>query len=393
MPESAASPIRAKRPIGRIVLLLLAVAGLVWWLRSGPGGAPAKGKAGRPVRPVAVTVIAARLGDVPETLTGIGTVTPLKNITVRSRVDGQLLEVHFKEGQMVKAGDLLAQIDPRPFEAQRAQYQGQLAKDRALLANARLDLNRYQDLVKKDVLARQTLDTQRSLVSQYEGAIQTDQAQIETAKLQIEYSRITAPISGRVGLRQVDPGNMVRTTDQNGLLVITQIAPISVVFTLAEDNLPAVRERLAAGTKLSVAAYDRSMSRELAKGVLATTDNQIDTATGTVRLRALFDNTADTLFPNQFVNAVLTLDERRNVVLVPAMSVRRGPQGAFVYVVRDGKTVAARPVTTGPSHGTDTMIASGLAAGETVVVEGADRLRDGAAVAVRGADGATTGQP
>jgi multidrug efflux system membrane fusion protein len=392
MGEHAVSPARGKRPIGRIVLLVLAVVGLSGWLWSGLGGAQGKGKAGGP-RPVAVTTTKARLGDVPVTLTGIGTVTPLKSVTVRSRVDGQLLEVRFKEGQMVAAGDLLARIDPRPFEAQLAQYQGQLAKDSALLSNARLDLKRYQNLVKQDVLAAQTLDTQASLVRQYEGAVRADQGQVDTARLQIEYSRITAPIAGRVGLRQLDPGNMVRTSDQNGLLVITQVSPISVVFTLAEDNLPAVRERLAAGAKLAVAAYDRSMSRELAQGLLATTDNQIDTATGTVRLRAIFDNAQDRLFPNQFVNAVLTLAERKGVVLVPAVSVRRGPQGAFVYLVQDGKTVTARPVTTGLALGTDILVESGLSAGETVVVEGADRLRDGATIMVRDPNGAKAAKP
>jgi membrane fusion protein, multidrug efflux system len=384
---------RGKRSLGWIVLVVLLAAGLTWWLRSDRGAAQEAGQASRAARPISVTATQARLGDVPETLTGIGTVTSLKSVTVRSRVDGELLEVLFKEGQMAKAGDLLARIDPRSFEAQLSQYQGQLAKDAALLANARLDLKRYQNLVKKDVLAGQTLDTQASLVRQYEGAVQADQAQIDTAKLQIEYSRITAPISGRVGLRLVDPGNIVHSSDQNGLLVITQVSPISVVFTLPEDNLPAVRERLATGAKLAVTAYDRSMSRKLAEGVLATTDNQIDTATGTVRLRANFDNAGDKLFPNQFVNAVLTLDERKGVVLLPAVAVRRGSQGAFVFVVKADKTVASRPVTTGLTLGTDILVEKGLDAGETVVVEGADRLLDGATVVVRDQSGAKVGNP
>jgi multidrug efflux system membrane fusion protein len=393
MIEHAVSPSRGKRPVAWIVLAVLVAAGLAWWLHSTRSGAQDKGQAARAARPVSVTAVQARLGTVRETLTGIGTVTPLKNVTVRSRVDGELLEVRYKEGQMVQEGELLAQIDPRPFQAQLDQYQGQLAKDSALLSNARLDLTRYQNLVKKDVLAGQTLDTQASLVRQYEGAVRADQAQIDTAKLQITYSRITAPISGRVGLRQVDPGNIVRATDQNGLLVITQVKPISVVFTLPEDNLPVVRERMASGAKLPVTAYDRTMSRKLAQGVLSTTDNQIDTATGTVRLRALFDNAEDSLFPNQFVNAVLTLDERKDVVLVPAVAVRRGPDGAFVFVVKNDKTVESRTVTTGQTQDADILVASGLTAGETVVVDGADRLRDGATVVVRDQNGAKAGKP
>jgi membrane fusion protein, multidrug efflux system len=372
---------RTRRPGLWIILVLLVAGGTFWWLRE-PAG-KAQGKAAPAARPVPVTVAPARLGDVPVTLVGIGTVTPLRNITVRSRVDGELLEVRFREGQMVKEGDLLARIDPRPFQAQYDQYQGQHARDAALLANAKLDLNRYKGLVQKDVLAAQTLDTQASLVQQYEGAVRADQAQMDAAKLQIEYSRITAPISGRVGLRQVDPGNIVRSSDQTGLCVITQIAPISVVFTLPEDNLPQVRERLATGGKLPVAAYDRTRSRKLATGTLVTTDNQIDTATGTVRLRASFDNTDDSLFPNQFVNAVLTLEERKGVTLVPAVAVQRGPKGASVFVVKDDKTVEARPVTVSLAVDTDQVVESGLAPGERVVVEGADRLRNGATVSVR----------
>jgi len=370
--------------MGRGVLLAVGiclVVGFIGWLHASGGRAQVNGPAR--MRAVTVTTAEARRGDAPVTLTGIGTVTPLKNVTVRSRVDGELLEVRFREGQMVKEGEVLARIDPRPFEAQKAQYQGQLAKDTALLENARRDLVRYRNLVRKDVLARQTMDTQASLVSQYEGAVRSDEAQIKAAALQIGYSAITAPVSGRVGLRLVDPGNMVRTSDQTGLFVITQVAPTSVVFTLPEDDLPAVRERLAADHRLPVAAFDRSMSRKLAEGVLTTTDNQIDTSTGTVRLRAAFENTDDSLFPNQFVNAVLTLRVLHDVVLVPAAAVQRGPKGATVFVVRQGGTVASRSVTTGMTVGQDILIQSGLEAGETVVVEGSDRLRDGATVTVR----------
>lgn len=371
---------RATHPGLWIVLVLLVAGGVIWWLRAPAGKARDTAPA---VRPVSVTVAPVRLGDVPVTLTGIGTVTPLRTVTIRSRVDGELLEVRFKEGQLVKEGDLLARIDPRLFQAQYDQYQGQHARDAALLANAKLDLNRYQDLVKKDVLAAQTLDTQASLVRQYEGAVRADQAQMDAAKLQIEYSRITAPISGRIGLRQVDTGNIVRASDQSGLCVITQITPISVLFTLPEDNLPQVRERLATGQKLPVAAYDRTRTRQLAMGTLVTTDNQIDTATGTVRLRAVFDNADDSLFPNQFVNAVLILEVRKGVTLVPAVAVLRGPKGASVFVVKNDKTVEARPVTVGLAVDTDQVVESGLTPGELVVVEGSERLRNGATVTVR----------
>jgi len=377
-----------RQGMGRGALLIAGIVlatGVLWWLHV--AGSRAQDKVPAKLHPVAVTTAVARLGDAPVTLVGIGTVTPLRNVTVRSRVDGELLEVRFKEGQMVKEGDLMAQIDPRPSEAQRAQYQGQLAKDKALLENARRDLVRYQNLVRKDVLAKQTMDTQASLVSQYEGAVRSDEAQIEAARLQIEYSRITAPVSGRVGLRQVDPGNMVRSSDQTGLFVITQLSPTSVVFTLPEDDLPAVRERLAADHKLAVAAFDRTMTRKLAEGVLTTTDNQIDTSTGTVRLRASFDNADDKLFPNQFVNAVLTLTVLKNVILVPAAAVQRGPKGAAVFVVREGGTVESRPVTTGQTVGQDILVQSGLVAGETVVVDGSDRLRDGATVTARNPNG------
>ncbi len=388
---------RLRGPIRWMLLLacaLMAGAFLVWRApRDGaaqPKGAPPPGAGG----PVTVTTEPARLGVAPVTLTGIGTVTPLKTVTVKSRVDGELTEVRFKEGQLVKEGEVLAQIDPRPYQAQLDQYQGQLAKDQALLDNAKADLVRYQSLVQKDMLAGQTKDTQASLVRQYEGAVRSDKAQIDNARLNIEYSRITAPITGRVGLRQLDPGNMVRATDTTGLCVITQVSPISVVFTLPEDQLPAVRGRLRAGQKLPVAAYDRTMSQKLAQGTLATTDNQIDVNTGTIKLRAVFDNADEALFPNQFVNAVLLLEERRDVVLLPAAAVLRGPKEARVFVVGpDGKAVS-RTLVTGMAVGPDVVAESGLAAGEAVVVEGADRLRDGAAVVVRNpADGGAAGKP
>ncbi|MHC1790169.1 MdtA/MuxA family multidrug efflux RND transporter periplasmic adaptor subunit [Solidesulfovibrio sp.] len=384
-------------PFGWLALagLLLAGAGIFWWHSAGngqaqPGGPGGPGMGGQVV---SVTTAVARAGVAPVTLSGLGTVTPLRTVTVKSRVDGELMDVRFTEGQLVKEGELLAQIDPRAFAAQLEQYQGQLAKDTALLENARADLTRYSSLAKKDMLAGQTKDTQGSLVRQYEGAIRTDKGLIDNARLQLEYSRITAPITGRVGLRKVDAGNMVKASESTAICVITQVSPISVLFTLPEDQLPAVLARHRAGERLTVAAYDRSMTRKLAGGILATADNQIDTATGTVKLRAVFDNADEALFPNQFVNAELLLEERKGVILVPAAAVQRGPKGARVYVVDAGGVARSKAVTAGLAVGEDVVADSGLTAGEVVVVEGADRLRDGARVAVRDSGPAVAGKP
>ncbi|MYL82887.1 MdtA/MuxA family multidrug efflux RND transporter periplasmic adaptor subunit [Desulfovibrio aerotolerans] len=379
--------------------LLLLCAGAFWWHSAGNGQAQPGGPGGPGGPPglggqaVSVTTATARTGVAPVTLSGIGTVTPLRTVTVTSRVDGELMNVRFEEGQLVKEGDLLAQIDPRAFAAQLEQYQGQLAKDTAILENARADLIRYANLAQKDMLAGQTKDTQLSLVHQYEGAIRTDKALIDNARLQLEYSRITAPVTGRVGLRKVDAGNMVKAADTTGLCVITQVSPISVLFTLPEDQLPAVLSRFRAGEKLSVAAYDRTMTRKLATGTLGNVDNQIDTTTGTVKLRAVFDNTDEALFPNQFVNAELLLEERKDVILVPAAAVQHGPKGARVYVVGAEGVAKSQPVTAGMAVGEDVVIASGLAAGAVVVVEGADRLRDGAKVTIRNNGPTTAAKP
>jgi multidrug efflux system membrane fusion protein len=384
MTKTAVGPIlRGPFRILAIAVLIPLVALAVWWQSVRDSAAQPKGGPPGMSVVVSVTTAPARLGVAPVTLTGLGTVTPLRTVTVTSRVDGALTEVRFKEGQLVKEGDLLAQIDPRAFQAQLEQYQGQLAKDTALLENARADLVRYENLVKKDMLAGQTKDTQSSLVRQYEGTTRTDKAQIDNAKLQIEYSRITAPISGRVGLRKVDPGNIVRASDSTGLFVITQVSPISVLFTLPEDQVPPVLKRLRTGEHLPVAAFDRSMTHKLAEGKLITSDNQIDTTTGTVKLRANFDNTDEALFPNQFVNAVLLLEERKDVVLLPASAILRGPKGARVFVLGKDNTVTSRSVVTGMAVGLDTVVESGLAPGEIVVVEGADRLRDGSTVTVK----------
>jgi multidrug efflux system membrane fusion protein len=329
---------------------------------------------------VAVVAEAATRGDFPIYLNGLGTVTALNTATIRSRVDGELIRVAFEEGQMVREGDLLAEIDPRPFQAQLMQAEGQLLRDEALLKNAQIDLERYQTLLEQDSIAAQQTATQEALVRQYRGTVETDRGLIADAKLRLTYTRIKAPFTGRLGLRLVDKGNIIQASDVDGLVVLTQIQPITVVFTLPENDLPAVMKRLRAGERLPIEAYERSGNTRLAQGRLVAVDNQIDTTTGTIRLKAQFDNEDHALFPNQFVNVRMVVDTLRAVTIIPGSAIQRGTPGTFAYVVKEDETVSVRPLKLGPAEGDKVAVLEGLEPGERVVIDGTDKLREGAKV-------------
>ena len=329
---------------------------------------------------VPVVVAAAQHGDLPVYFNGLGTVTAFNTVAVHSRVDGQLINVAFREGQYVHEGDLLAQIDPRPFQVQLEQAQGQLAKDQAQRKDAQVNFERYKLLFNEGVIPQQQLDTQGALVGQFDGAITSDQSQIDNAKLQLTYSRITAPISGRIGLRLVDPGNIVHATDANGLLVITQLQPIAVLFSLPQDQLPQVTAELRAGVQLNVEAYDRDDTAKIATGKLLTIDNQIDPTTGTYKLKSVFNNSDNALFPNQFVNVHLLVDTMHNLTIVPASAIQRGPQGTYVYAVGSDNTVKIRVVAIALTTANSVGLSGGVNDGDVVVIDGQDKLQDGSKV-------------
>lgn len=370
------------------ILLAAAIGTWFWWRPSGqvPGAAPdvAATKRGARFDPaksiVPVAVAAARSADMPVRISALGTVTARSTVTVKARVDGLLQRVNFREGQTVRAGQVLAEIDPKPFQVQLQQAQGQLERDRAQLQNAQADLQRYQNLLAQDSIAAQQVDNQAALVRQYEATLATDRAAVESARLNLSYTKITAPTNGRVGLRQVDAGNMIRASDTTGLVVITEVDPIAVIFPIPQDRLPAVMTQLQANAKMAVEAFDREGRIKLASGTLVTADNVIDTTTGTIKLKAEFPNKDGLLFPNQFVNARLLVETQKGAIVVPTSAVLRGAPGTFVYVIRDDSSVTVRPVKTGAVDGDLTAITEGLAAGERVVSDGADKLREGAKV-------------
>jgi membrane fusion protein, multidrug efflux system len=351
----------------------------------GGGGGRGRGGGGGPNSAVAVTVATAASGDIEVRIPALGTITPLATVTVRPQVSGILTKIAFQEGQLVKAGQFLAEIDPRPYEAALEQAKGNLRRDQALLADAKLDLKRFEELIKEDSVAQQQLDTQRALVDQYGGTLESDQAAVRTAQINLEYTHIGSPVTGRVGLRQVDQGNYVTPGDTNGIVVVTQLQPISAIFAVPEDNVNSLMQQMQAGATLTADAYDRGNSAKIGAGAVKTVDNQIDTTTGTIKLRALFDNQDGRLFANQFVNIQLVVDVLHDQTVIPGAAVHRGaPDGVvstFVYLVNTAdNTVSVRPVTLGVIDGERVAITKGLQSGDIVVTEGGDRLRDGAAV-------------
>jgi multidrug efflux system membrane fusion protein len=375
---SSRSRSRFRIGIGLIAILLaLAVYETVHWIRSAPSG-------GRSPQGALQSVGAATVatGNIREIVNALGTVTPIATVTVQTQINGQLTDVGFTEGQLVKKGDFLAQIDARPYQILKEQYEGQLAHDQGLLAQAQMDLTRYQTLAQQNSIAKQQSEDQIFIVEQYKGSVQQDQGLVDAEALNISYCHIVSPVTGRVGLRLVDPGNYVQTASSTGIAVVTQLQPITVIFSIPEDDLPEIMPQFSAGTPLVVTAYDRANIHLLATGNVAAVDNQVDTTTGTVKVRAQFDNTDNALFPSQFVNARLLVKTLQNVVTVPTAAIQRGSPGTYVYAINSDSTVAVRQIKTGAVDGDLTEVKSGLNPGDRVVIDGTDRLRDGLHVSV-----------
>jgi len=389
--EEGEPPGPHRRRRRRLVLAAGAIALVVVVFAVWRGRARSPAPRDRAARVVSVVTVPARSGDMPVYLDGLGTVTAISTVTVRSRVDGQLVSLGYREGQLVRQGDLLAQIDPRPFQVALQQQEGQYAKDEAALKNARLDLKRYEALIAQDAVPRQQLDTQQATVNQLEATLKTDAAQVANARLNLTYSRITSPITGRVGLRLVDAGNMVHASDPGGLLVITQLQPIAVVFTLPADQLQPVMAGMARGNHLRVEAWDRDRKKMLDVGTLEAVDNQVDETTGTVRLKGVFSNEGYGLFSNQFVNARILVDTLHGSVIIPTAALQRSPQGTYIWVVKPDSSADMRTVEVAHTEGEDTAVQSGVAAGEPVVTDGVDNLQPGAKVTTGPPAGASPG--
>ena len=371
--------------VGRVawVVVLAAVSAFFAGCSSSADPKPGKAQAAGPARAVSVAVATVERQDVPVYLSGLGSVTAFNTANIKSRVDGQIMRVNVGEGQDVRQGELLIEIDSRPFQVQVEQLQAQLFRDQAQLRDAKLNLERYTALLPSGSIAQQQVDTQKALVDQLDGTVRNDQAQIDSAKLNITYSHITAPFSGRIGLRQVDPGNIVHASDTTPMLILTQLQPIAVIFTLPEDVLPRVAEQMRRG-QLEVDAFSRDDQTKLATGKLLTIDNQIDPATGTAKLKAVFDNNENKLWPNQFVNADLRVETRKNSTVLPTAAILRGPQGAFVYTVNPDKTVQDKPITIALTQGDITVVSDGVNPGDTVVTDGQDKLQRGSRIEPRG---------